>query len=163
MGKRNQATSGTVLGFIEGAYSEIESLYEEMSEWRDNLEENFSQTTKYEEVSSVADLLENLNDIPDVSEALQDLAAVCTQDTRTQPTRARRAGNAAAMLGGAISSLEERRDILNEEREDAKGEDEEGGRLEAIEEELSDIEELLQVLEEAQSELEGIDFPRAFG
>ena len=41
--------------------SELESLKEEMESWRDNIEEKFSQTQKYEEVSEAAETLGNID------------------------------------------------------------------------------------------------------
>ena len=41
--------------------SEWESLKEEMESWRDNIEETFSQTQKYEEVSEAAETLGNID------------------------------------------------------------------------------------------------------
>jgi len=49
----------TALEAIDCCASSIEELAEEMSSWRDSLEDKFSSTDKYVSVSETADLLEN--------------------------------------------------------------------------------------------------------
>jgi chromosome segregation ATPase len=62
-----QQTAWTkTLGEAEDAWnagtSEIESLADEMRQWEENIQEKFSQTSKYETVSGSADTLENARD-----------------------------------------------------------------------------------------------------
>ena len=45
----------------ELSISELESLIEEMTSWRDNMEERLSNTPKYEDVSSACDELEQID------------------------------------------------------------------------------------------------------
>jgi len=44
---------------LQSGAEEINALAEEMGSWRDNIEEKFSQTQKFEDVSTAADALEN--------------------------------------------------------------------------------------------------------
>lgn len=48
-------------------FNVLEELASEMGEWRDNIEEKFSATQKYEDVSAAADQLEDISeeDVPD--------------------------------------------------------------------------------------------------
>jgi hypothetical protein len=51
----------TVEDALSGTSSDIEELRDEMESWRDNLEEHFSSTEKYERVSDAASALEDLD------------------------------------------------------------------------------------------------------
>lgn len=81
MGKRNgkfvKQEAGAVEA-IENGISEIESLQEEMSEWRDNMEDKLSSTQKYSDVTDCADSLETGQDslqsaLEEVTEAIESL------------------------------------------------------------------------------------------
>lgn len=159
MGKRNEPIKGTVQGFVENAMSEIEELASEMIEWRDNLEESFSQTEKYEQISETADTLENV-DTPDIPLAVAEVDCETTQDTRTQPTRARRLVNALLLLNAAVDAAGDRRtDIEIELQESKDGSDEN----EAFSDDFEMVEQFVDELEETIGELENVEFPRAFG
>jgi len=105
-------------------YNDIDSLREEMSEWRDNIEENFSHTSKYEEVDEAANALEDgYNELESaiseletalkgtMSELLEDKVEV-TYTTYTPygkrgPSRTMRLSNQAASLEAAFSVIED--------------------------------------------------------
>ena len=53
------STTMTAMEAIDMCACAVEELAGEMSEWRDNLEDKFSSTEKYERVSEAADTLEN--------------------------------------------------------------------------------------------------------
>jgi chromosome segregation ATPase len=61
-----QAAWAKTLGAAEDEWnlgtSEIESLAEEMRQWEENIQEKFSQTSKYETISGSAETLENARD-----------------------------------------------------------------------------------------------------
>lgn len=59
---KNVPYTGSVLEAIEGAVSEIETLKDEMEQWRDGMEEKLSHTDKYQEVSDACDVLEEAYD-----------------------------------------------------------------------------------------------------
>ena len=59
---RKQDVATQVEKAVEGLdLSEIESLAEEMRSWEENIQEKFSATQKYEEVSDAADALEAID------------------------------------------------------------------------------------------------------
>ncbi len=80
MGRRNwkntKHSSSLVAAIDSGAADEIGGLAEEMGEWRDNMEESFGHTAKFEEVSDAADTLEEQQSELEqaVSELLEALA-----------------------------------------------------------------------------------------
>lgn len=115
-GSRNAPVQGTVSGFIEDGISVIKELAEEMSSWRDSLEESFSHTEKYEAVSTAADELENVEEIEVDNETLAELSCSTTQDTRKSAgSRAKRLENALNLLSAAMSTLEEYAETLEDE------------------------------------------------
>ena len=62
-GKRSEEVQSTIGGAIEFAVSEIQSLRDEITDWRDNLDgANMSHMPKYDEVSECADYLDNIDD-----------------------------------------------------------------------------------------------------
>lgn len=113
----------TVSGAIADAYGEFQSLRDELSEWRDNLEEKLSYTDKYQQVSDATDILDGFADNePDVDTSLGDIAVTATHgrkpSNKSPYPRWLRRDNAVALLDGAISSLEDHIATL-EERIDA--------------------------------------------
>lgn len=70
-------TTATVMEALDQAQCEVEALMEEMTSWRDGMEEKLSHTDKYERVSEAADTLENAdldNAIASVETAIAELA-----------------------------------------------------------------------------------------
>ncbi len=73
--------TSTVTSLISDAGSIVEELKDEMSEWRDNLEEKFSATEKYERVNEAADALEN----SDVTGKAEELIEALEEATKGKP------------------------------------------------------------------------------
>lgn len=154
--------SSDVAGAIGDAYSEFQSLRDEMSEWRDSLEDKLSHTQKYEEVSSAADALDGFcDDEPDVPEGL-DGAVKTTQQVSARKgrgeSRAVRCSNALSLLGAAIAVVEETIEKIDGEADEKTGE-----LSEELEEEKATLEELKDHLENAAQEAEGVEFPGMYG
>lgn len=61
-GKPVKLISDVHFSDLSSAAGEIRNLADEMTSWRDNIEEHFSQTDKYERVSEAADTLEQAAD-----------------------------------------------------------------------------------------------------
>lgn len=103
--------TSTIGAAISEAYGELQGLRDEMQEWRDNLEERFSQTSKYEAVSECVDQLDQVaDDEPDVDEKIAKLALEYPEQVSTRknrsPGRATRASNAGLILRAVIDVLE---------------------------------------------------------
>ena len=101
----------TVTSAVEEANIIRECLCEEMASWRDGLEEKFSQTQKYEDVSATADELENCEEVDasslddgDGDLAVITMLAVSTRKGRSE-SRQVRAGNAASLYTAAAEVL----------------------------------------------------------
>ncbi len=138
----------TTLGAaILDAFSELECLGEEMREWASNMEEKFSSTQKYEDVSNAADTLDHLSE-PSTDDIPEDLKAreikyteSVKRSKKQSPSRATRCGNAVAMLQSASEFLQGQADGI--EDEDVK----------------SNLTDVLEELDNLISEAEGIEFP----
>lgn len=132
---------------VEGAFAEVESLASEMSEWRDSLEESFSHTEKYSQVSEAADLLESATD-PSL-----DLPQADVVWTEYVPRRKRRNPSRASRLGNATSALNASVEVL-------RGLSEEEG---ITEEQSQEYNEFAEEIEGLAGELELVEFPGMFG
>lgn len=146
---------------VSEAYGEVAALGEEMRGWADNLEEHFSQTSKYEAVSEAADTLEALEE-PEAPAALNpggpgspmtDPKGVCSDETisflrnsRPKQSRADRASGAASILREACERLDElaARETLPQDVRDS----------------LADYRD---ELERQVDELEAVEFPGMYG
>lgn len=109
----------TIEGAIADAYSELQELRDEMSEWRDNLEERFSHTDKYSQVSDAADALDQIaDDAPEVDGPLGDITVTASHgrkaSTKSPYPRWLRRDNATSLMDGAISALEDHIATLDE-------------------------------------------------
>ena len=132
---------------VSEAYSEFQSLAEEMRDWANNMEEHFSQTDKYSRVSEAADALEDLQE-PDVPESVADIP-VTIQDPKPQKggySRSFRCSQAGSILMDCIAALEE---VKNEEG--------------VSDEKSDDADQLMSELEQHQGDSESVDFPGMFG
>lgn len=166
----------TIESAIDEAFSEFESLCEEMTEWRDNMEEKLSQTEKYQQVSDAADLLENVqrpDGLPDAMDDSEIEVSIGVKKYKSDGglSRAARHGNACNHLETAIEAIttfiDEHADD-EQEAEDAKAEAEEEGSEGAAEEDVSgmvtadQVQELEQYRDDLQStldEMQGVEFP----
>lgn len=109
----------TIDGAIDDAKSEVESLREEMTGWRDNLEDKLSGTEKYQQVSDCCDALDTLYDtlggidLSSLPDGISDTAITYTEShpygRKPQP-RWMRLSNAEAAFTAAQSAIEAARD-----------------------------------------------------
>lgn len=99
---------GTVSS-VSDAFSELESLKDEMTEWRDNLEEKFSGTQKYEDVSACCDELEQVDEV-EVPEVIGEVKIAYSEMRNRRKgrgeSRSVRRDNAVAVLQAAKDAAE---------------------------------------------------------
>lgn len=171
---RNARFTTTVSSLIEDAYSEAESVGEELREWYENTPEGLQQTDRMERVNEGADSIENVTgDKPDdLPEALGELSAVYVPGTGT--SRADRLSEAAGMLREAVSALQDHGNEGSENCERCEG----SGQLTCdldhehdcpdcdgsgkAEDEDLDVDEMVSTLENAADELEAVECPSMF-
>lgn len=175
-GQRAKPVNASAEGAFEDGKSEVEGLKEEMSEWKDNLENNnMEHLPKYDEVSECADALETAGDTLDgidFPSCISDIPVNYTQDTRQQAqSRAGRLGNALSALEAAKAAGEEFLETKPEltfvdlsERDDDDQElgDDESDDQEAVtqrETDRSEVEQFINDMDEAIGELENVGFP----
>jgi iron only hydrogenase large subunit-like protein len=141
--------------------SDIESLRDEMTEWRDNMDgTGLENTSKYEAVSEAADQLDNVDSITfdDLDSALEEagiqeevkaLKYTTTQfvprSKRQSTSRAYRLSNAVAIVTGALDAIET---YLNEQEDQDK---------------VSDIQTEVDNLRGLIEEMDSVEFPGMFG
>lgn len=132
---------------FENGKGDIETLYEEMDEWRNNMEqsEGLASTMKFEEVEEAANILESAKDNLDSVE-LADLNL--GTDTVTFMENKQRSEPRHVRCSNAVARLEAVKDYLQHKAENEEDET-------AVEK----LEEQVEYLEEATGELEGIMFP----
>lgn len=99
----------TVADAISNGFTDLSDLADEMSEWRDNMEEKLSNTSKYQEVSDCVDQLDNCRDDPtsDLPEALSSLPVTYSVGSKRKEPRWLRRDNAVAAIQAAKDALEE--------------------------------------------------------
>lgn len=171
----------TIEGAIADAYSELQELRDEMSEWRDNLEERFSHTDKYSQVSDAADALDQIaDDAPEVDGPLGDITVTANHgrkaSTKSPYPRWLRRDNATSLMDGAISALEDHIATLDEKISELETAIEEATALadyksvdsltelkDQLETEKSTAEELRDQLDSHKSEAEAVEFPGMYG
>ena len=146
----------TVAAAIADAFDEIENLASEMGDWRDNLEEKFSSTDKYERVSEAASTLEYISrPSDDVTEAIGEIKIqYCESVPKAKaraPSRATRAANVVQMLNAAIEAI---RDELEKLRD---------GDADTMDDDYMMLDSIADDIENSVSEIEGVEFPGAFG
>lgn len=137
--KINKTTIGDA---VSDAVSEIESLRDEMTEWRDNIEDKFSGTEKFERISEVVDQLDNVQDItvPD------ELSTIEVEVLHQRKSSKKSPYPRWVRLGNAVNALTAVRDILDEK-----------------DEMTDDEEQLRDDVSTAIDEVDGIEFPSMFG
>ncbi len=114
-----------------------------MTTWRDNLEEKFSQTSKYDEVSECADALDAVADNePEVPAVAGSLGVLFIPPAfKRLPSRADRLGTALDQLRAASEELADWAENHGDHNES------------------SEATEAADAIENVVSELEGISFP----
>lgn len=140
-----------ILDALDEAFAEIEDLAQEMREWADNLEDKFSGTQKYEIVSSTADTLEGIENahagFDDATNEVLNKITIVIQD----PTPRRRGYSRADRNADACTILQSISDALDEATEEQLGAH------------VDDANGLKDDVDAAVSELEGVEFPGAYG
>lgn len=170
--------TASILGAVEGFYNDIEELASEMGEWRDNLEDKFSQTEKYSNVSECADALENITDNGNAPDVLGDAPDdECSyqhgkkSSSKSPYPRWLRRDNAVNMARAAIEAIEARIENLRESIQacDEVEEDDSDAEItlkeenrERFETEISELDDYKNAIEEHADEADGIEFPGAF-
>lgn len=105
----------TVGGAVADAFSEFESLREEMQEIVDNMSgANMEHLPKYETAETAVSELDEHTNEPDVPESLKDLdveyVAMVNRRKGRGPSRGVRLSNAQAMLAAVLAMLDEKED-----------------------------------------------------
>lgn len=134
---------------VSEAYSEVQALRDEMSEWRDNIEEKFSQTSKFEMIDEAVNILDNYADNePDVPESLKKIEVVYHQmlprSRRKGLSRSARRDNATMILQAVWDKLD---DLVSNQ-----------GTIPQ-----DDAESLMTDIETAKDEIDAVEFPGMFG
>lgn len=144
----------TIEEAVQDAISEVESLRDEMNEWRDNIEERFGGTEKYERVSEAADQLDNVQEI-DIPESLREMKVTVVSQRKSSKKspypRWLRLQNAIEALGAV-------RSLLEEGTENSLIEDDQK-KIDLTD----DVEQLMTDVGDAIDNLEGVEFPTMFG
>jgi Sec-independent protein translocase protein TatA len=176
---RNHPVQSDLSGAIDECRSEVESLRDEMEEWGSNMEgNNMEHLPKYEQVTEARDNLSNGLDALEgleVPEFLESESANYTVDNRTRESRTR-----AVRLQNALNALDAARaaaqswldDDDNAELEvvEPDAEDEDDDRTPVTQDEVDErqaqreqAEELINELDNAEGELQNVEFPGMYG
>lgn len=158
----------TVADAWESFKSTTEELQEEMSSWRDAIEEKFSATEKYERISETSDILENVfssADSADVDALPEALASKTVSYPGLLKAKSRAARLAEATNAGraALEAVQDWKDAADEYLSDKEDSDESDKDVEWTEENVSAADNFLTYAEDALSEAESIEFPGMFG
>jgi len=160
---------------LDYAKSDLQSLSEEITEWRDNIEGTpLENTSKYETVSECADILEDQSS--SLEETVDNILAlegkVSGKETTAEPfgktltvtwskpysryeSRPTRMSHILAYLETSKEELEKWKEALESEVEDIKDVKEK----EVVEEVVSDLDGYLTGLDDVISECESVEFP----
>jgi hypothetical protein len=150
-----EVTKTTLVDAISSGYGEIGELANEMSDWRDNLEDKFSQTQKYSDVGEAADTLADHRDEPSMPDIIEKALGTTELSVGISVPRSRRqSASRATRLDNAISHLQVAIEYLEEVKDD-----------EAHPQELRDeIEGYCGELQQTVDNLDGaVEFPGMFG
>lgn len=142
---KNQRYKISVENLIQDAYSEIESLAEEMREWFDNLPENLQGADKGCQIEEAADVLEGIDQI---SYPVDFEIETVFYDSLNCSSRSDRCSESASKLRHAADSI---RDYLVDEDN------------EVSEKDRDDLESFADEIENQADEMEGVEFPGMYG
>ena len=95
---------------LSEALSDLQTLRDEVAEVRDNLEEHFGNTDRYQRYSDAADNLDAADDEPTVPDCLDGVSVTYTtwsKGGRRGDSRAQRCSNACDMLDAIVSACEQ--------------------------------------------------------
>lgn len=162
----------TISACLNDAKDELQSLGDEMDEWRSNMEgTNLEYTSKYETVSECADTLQDqFSSLEDVVSAIEDMAKFdlgktveVTYHESRRPSRRERCDMVVAYLNAAKDALQEQVDEMRERVRELEDLDEvtpeQDKEKEELEEVADEMEEQLNELDNIISELDGVEFP----
>lgn len=168
---KSEKETHAVTSAICDGFMGLQELRDEMREVADNMENgNLGHTDKAQRCQEAADTLESYCDNePDVPDDFSDLMVeVFIQRNRRKgrsESRAVRCSNACALLSAAADRIREWAEEKQEERN--KIEDDANGNAtpeaEALDEKISNAEDLAGELEDVVSNCEGVDFPGYYG
>lgn len=178
MAKVKQHTvEATVADAVSSAFSEIESIKDELREWYDNLPENFQNGSKGEALQEAISALEGASEVnaPDCIEG----AGTSYAEYHGRIGRPKRRDTCVNMLDAAISTAQERADelgaleysdegrLLGDDGEPTPDDvtDTEERPLDAEDRDsmVSDLETFISECEDAKGEWENVEFPGMFG
>ena len=150
----------TVEALISDAFSEIESLGEEMREAFENTPKSLQGSGAGEARGEAADTLESLHsDQPDIPDICTEIEVYFLPPKDTS-SRAKRASAAQDMLSSASGEIRSFIENYEEEEEEGK-EGEEKEKKEAPD--LDELESLADKLDEIGDEVGGVTFPGMYG
>jgi hypothetical protein len=121
--ERHQTTIGDL---VDEAYSAVEDLAEEMTNWRDNLPDGLRENSdKGGQVEEAANRLEEIrDDKPDVPEGIRDLKVIFLSHPKLK-SREDRAKEAGSMLNTAANAIDicsdEVKELVAQECEECDG------------------------------------------
>lgn len=138
----------SVVDAVSEAWSEIESLAEEMQTWRDNMEEKLSHTDKYGRVSECAETLESGSEPSEPASEAVKAVMVTIQD----PKPKRRGYSRADRLSQACSILSACEDALDEFIDTS-----------TVDSDKEDADNYKQEVVELKDNVESAEFPGMFG
>lgn len=111
---KTEIVTGTIAAALSDALTGVQTLAEEMGEWRDNTEESLGHTNRWQRVSEAADALEEVAselgasfDLPEWLEAEAITWTIMRPYGRKAEPRWMRAANAAAPLRAIVEALAE--------------------------------------------------------
>lgn len=151
--QRNKKFTTNVDSLVDEAFSEIESLAEEMRSWYDNLTEGLQQTSKAEEINEAADTLEGIDriDCPESADGIE----VLRLPGLNVNSRSDRASDAQDMLTCAFEAVNDRVGELQDERDQKSG----GEEKDELENRIQELESYSEELERAADEVGNVSFP----
>lgn len=162
---------------VSNAFSDMESLKDELQDWYDNLPESFQNGTKGEQLQEAIDLIEGVSEI-DVPDAVEDATCAPCLMTKKRMSRSDRRDDCVNQLNVAAAWARERIEELNgmefEDEEDSEDESEAPDTDKVVdatvptsEDErdsmVSDLETFADECENAASEFESVEFPGMYG
>jgi hypothetical protein len=145
---------GTISDAISEGFSEIQSLRDEITEWKDNMEEKMSSTDKYQQVSECADTLDEIADSED--DCLPPIHAEDAVKWVTQKKKSKKSPYPRWLrMQNAVNALEAAKDALTSLVEEEDSDLDEDDKL--------GLQEYIDKIEEVIDTGNGVEFPGMFG
>lgn len=179
MATKTRKVNASVEDAVGNAFSEMESIKDELQEWYDNLPENFQNGDKGSQIQEAVDTLERALDQPDIPDAASELACDYAEyfGKIGRPKRRDTAVNAVRAAADACDAEVERLNTLSFEPDDETPDPEttevvNGSEEAEVEEAMTEderdtavqeLEELANACNEAADEWDGVEFPGMYG